>query len=254
MDDGIRVSEEALVNFPRLPGFRRNIERHINHDGVAGQADHALHIVGSIRRKRRLEDDDLLALGIAPQRHVPVGEGHARVVADAAHDKVVADQERVLHRARRNDTRLANGAIDQEEGKADPEPSDDLALNLRFHRHDCFFFFLFVSLHVPPPPAALRARFHSRYYFSVHRIFRWARFHALPTEPNLSDTRLYNKTYRTCLPYHRPLAAGREAKDSPANRRRGICRFLRANLTRRSTLRAWACPRRNSRGKSSAGN
>src|SRR2546421_6567899 len=39
----------------------------VNVNGVAGKADHALHIVGRVRSKGRLEDNDLLTLGIAPQ-------------------------------------------------------------------------------------------------------------------------------------------------------------------------------------------
>src|SRR5260370_1188126 len=130
-------------------------------DGVAREADDAFDVVRLIGGERRLEDDDLLALGIAPQGHVPIGEGHARIVPDAAHDEVIADEQCVLHRAGTNDARLPDRAVDEQKGEADPEPGDDLALNLCFHRYVCFFLFAqFFSLHVPPPPAALRARIH----------------------------------------------------------------------------------------------
>src|SRR5580698_4440565 len=93
-------------------------------DRVAGQTDDALHVVRLIGRERWLEDDDLLAFGIAPERDVPVGEGHASVVADAAHDEVVADEKSVFHRAGRNDAGLADGAVDEEKREAHPEPGD----------------------------------------------------------------------------------------------------------------------------------
>src|SRR4029077_13999799 len=98
-------------------------------DGIARQADDALHVVRLIGREGRLEDDDLLALGIAPERHVPVGERNAGVIANAAHDEVVADEESILHRAGGDDARLADGAVDQKKSEPYPEPGDDLALN-----------------------------------------------------------------------------------------------------------------------------
>src|SRR5204863_5968123 len=58
----------------------------MNINGVAGKPDDALHVVGRVRGERRLENDDLLALGIAPQGNVPVGERNASVIADTAHD------------------------------------------------------------------------------------------------------------------------------------------------------------------------
>src|SRR5712664_40487 len=71
----------------------------VNVDCFTRQADDALHIIGLIGSEGRLENHDLLALGRTPERHVPIGEGHARVVADAAHDEVIADEQRVFHRA-----------------------------------------------------------------------------------------------------------------------------------------------------------
>src|SRR2546430_2304430 len=35
MQDGIGVGEEALAKLPRFPGFRRNVEGHVNHHGRA---------------------------------------------------------------------------------------------------------------------------------------------------------------------------------------------------------------------------
>src|SRR5712664_2520973 len=41
-------------------------------DGISRQADDSLDIVRCIRREWRLEDYDLLAMGITPQRHMPI--------------------------------------------------------------------------------------------------------------------------------------------------------------------------------------
>src|SRR6266850_1854933 len=172
----------------------------MNVHGVAGESDDAFHVVRLIRRKGRLEDDDLLALGTAPERDVQIGERHTGVVADAAHDEVVANEQRVFHRARGDDARLPNRAIDEEKREADPEPRDDLALNLGFHRHDFFLFrFLLVSFHVPPPLGARRLRSRLRFRLSPRRIFRLARLFQLPAAPDRSGKHPYNKTYRICL-------------------------------------------------------
>src|SRR5206468_7209301 len=64
---------------------------------VAGQADDAFDEVGGIRRVGRLEDNHLLAFGIAPEREMPLGERNAGIVADAAHDEVIADEQSALH-------------------------------------------------------------------------------------------------------------------------------------------------------------
>ena len=172
----------------------------MNVHGVAGEPDDTFHIVRLVRRKGRLEDDDLLPLGTAPERDVQIGEGHACVVPDAAHDEVVADKQRAFHRARGDDARLADRAIDKKKGEADPEPCDDLALNLGFHRHVFFLLrFLFVSFHVPPPLGARRVRIRLRFRLPRRRIFRLARLCQLPAAPDRSGKHPYNKTYRICL-------------------------------------------------------
>src|SRR5215471_7824025 len=71
----------------------------VNVNFIAGKSDDAFHVVGLRRIKRWLEDDDLLPFGIAPERHVDIGEGDAGVVANSAHDQVIADQQRILHGA-----------------------------------------------------------------------------------------------------------------------------------------------------------
>src|SRR5882724_2546393 len=68
-------------------------------DVIAGQADGAFDEIGGVRSVRRLEDNNLLALRVAPQRQVKAGEGHAGIVAQAAHDEVIADQQGVFHGA-----------------------------------------------------------------------------------------------------------------------------------------------------------
>src|SRR5579871_4122017 len=100
----------------------------MNLDRIARQADHALDVVRGIGREGRLEDDDLLAFWIAPQRNMQIGEGHTGVVSDAAHDEVIADEQRILHGAGGDNASLADGAVDEEKCESHPEPSDDLAL------------------------------------------------------------------------------------------------------------------------------
>src|SRR5256885_4365643 len=242
------------VIFVKLPAVDPN-SAVVNVERFPRKADDTFHNVTRLSWNDGLEYDDLLALGIAPKRHVPVGEGQAGVVADAAHDEVIADEQSVLHRAGGNDARLADRAVDEQKDEANPEPGDDFALNLGFHGQIRFFLlFLFLSFHVPPPPAALRTRIHCHCLGHVRRTCCWHRSRALPTAPDPWDKRPYNKTYRTCPRYHRPRGAGPAEKRSPANRHQGTCRFLRACWKRRSALRAWACPRRSSTGKSSAGN
>ena len=106
----------------------------MNVDGITGQADDALDVVRCIGRERWLEDDDLLAVRIAPERHVPAGKGDAGVVADTAHDEVIADQQGIFHGARGNDAGLADGPVDEHEGERHPEPSDDFTLDALAHR------------------------------------------------------------------------------------------------------------------------
>src|SRR6266436_6514670 len=94
-------------------------------DNIAGKSGDALHVVRLIGVEGRLEDDDLLAFRIAPQRNVNVGKRNSGVVANAAHDEVIADEQRFLHGTGRNDARLADGAVNEKKNEADPEPRDD---------------------------------------------------------------------------------------------------------------------------------
>src|SRR5579859_130948 len=233
MQDGVGIGEEALAKLAGLPGFRRNVEGHVDHywraddvvardaapeaavvgigaivahdeiairgnlvrhaqivrlggtggvflvealaidpngaimnvNRVAGEADDSLDVVGRVGSEGRLEDNDLLAFGTAPEGNVPVRERNPGVVADAAHDEVVADEQRFFHGAGRNDARLADGAVNQQENEPDPKPGNDFALDFCFHGkvRFCFFrffvlFFFVVSFHDAPPPALLRAR------------------------------------------------------------------------------------------------
>src|SRR5690349_20066393 len=91
-------------------------------DGVAGKADDAFDPVRRVARNRRTEDDHLLATLIAPKGQVQVRKGDASVVADTAHDDVVADEQRVFHGSGRNDARLTYGAVDKQKREDYPEP------------------------------------------------------------------------------------------------------------------------------------
>src|SRR5262249_15193266 len=59
-------------------------------DAIARKADHTFNKISSIRGVRRLEYDHLLAVRVAPKGHMPIREGHAGVVSDAALDEVIA--------------------------------------------------------------------------------------------------------------------------------------------------------------------
>src|SRR4029077_7313022 len=93
------------------------------------KADDAFHDIRIFLRDKRSETHELTAFRIAPQRQMQVSEGNAGVVADAAHDQVVADQESVLHGPRRNHARLAKRAVHKQENENDPHPSNDFALH-----------------------------------------------------------------------------------------------------------------------------
>src|SRR5712671_4729035 len=181
------VPEAAVVGIAAIVahhkiGIRRNFVRHLqvvrigttngvildqplpidphrsvmNVNGISRQADHALDVIRRVRSKRGLEDDYLLAMRITPQRHMPIGEWNARVVPDATHNQVVADQQGIFHRARRNHARLTDGPVDQQKHQRDPEPRDDFVLDPLPYRHARLRFFIFLgfSCHVPPSPDA----------------------------------------------------------------------------------------------------
>src|SRR5437660_1164258 len=95
----------------------------VNINNIAGKSDDALNVVRLIGIEGRLEDDDLLAFRIAPQRNVNVGKRNSGVVANAAHDEVIADEQRLLHGTGRNDARLADCAVNEEKKETDPKPS-----------------------------------------------------------------------------------------------------------------------------------
>src|SRR5579859_1861347 len=101
-------------------------------NNVAGKSDDTLDVVRLIGIEGRFEDDDLLALRIAPQRNVNVGKRNSGVVADAAHDEVIADEQRFLHGTGRNDARLTDCAINEEKDETNPEPRDDFAPDFLF--------------------------------------------------------------------------------------------------------------------------
>src|SRR5215510_11195039 len=101
----------------------------MNIDNIAGQADDALDDVRSVAGIDGPEDDDLLAFGTAPKRFVNVGKGNAGVIAEATHEQMIADEQRILHGSRRNHARLADRSVDEKQNQNDPEPCNRFAAN-----------------------------------------------------------------------------------------------------------------------------
>src|SRR5260221_4341501 len=99
----------------------------MNIHGFARQADHPLDDVRRFAGNDGAENDNLLAIRRAPQRLVNIGERNADVVAEAAHDEVVADEQSIFHGLGGNDASLADGGIDEEKNQNDPSPCDDFA-------------------------------------------------------------------------------------------------------------------------------
>jgi len=60
---------------------------------------------------------------------LPAREWNARVVTDAAQNQMVADQNRILHRAAWNHARLHQRALDEQKHQNHPEPGDNFAPN-----------------------------------------------------------------------------------------------------------------------------
>src|SRR5580765_160637 len=81
-----------------------------------------------------------------------VSERNAGVVADTAHDQVVADEQSILHGSRWNHTGLAKRSVDQQEYENDPHPTNDLALNALCpgEIHMRLFVLLFAGFHSSP--------------------------------------------------------------------------------------------------------
>src|SRR5581483_11000998 len=236
----------------------------MNLDRIARQADHALDVVRGIGGEGRLEDDDLLAFWIAPEGDMQIGEGHTGVVSDAAHDEVVADEQRVLHGAGGNHASLADGAVDEEECESDPEPGDNLALNsgldgqmrlgwrrllLHFGFGVLFGFHDFFSSHVPPlRDDQSRRRWRRRKFCPGWSTGRSCRLPAPRAARGQSGNFQCSRRCRNRRGYRCRPGARRKERYSPGKRRRENCGFPPAYATRRSTLREWACPRRSSRG------
>ena len=145
----------------RLHRLAVDVQHAVDHlDAVAGQADHALDVVGGVVL-RQPEHHDVAALGLA---EAPIAAGEQRrrqrqrIMAVAVgvfrHEQVVADQQRRLHRAGRNVERLEQEGADDERDDAgvDQQP-DEFA--------DAAFFALCSAGHAHRPlvpgrrPAAL---------------------------------------------------------------------------------------------------
>src|SRR5579863_3058907 len=210
----------------------------------AGKSDHALDDVRIVAGNHRPENYNLAALGISPQRNVPVGEGNAGVVAHTAHDQMVANQQSVLHGLGGNHSRLTDRTVDQQENQGDPEPGERLAADFLLHGQLRLFRFValrcLLSLHVPPPLRPVRP------------ACRLSRPRAPRVAPGRWDNFPYSTTYKSCPECRSPLASIRSWKYSRANPRRENDKFLPENSTTQSVLPWWECPHRSSIAKLSA--
>src|SRR5580693_3528734 len=99
----------------------------VNFNSVTRQSDDALDEIGLAFELRSANNYNLLALGITPQRNVPRSEGQAHVVAGAAHDEVIADEQSIFHGFGRNYAGLSDTRINKNEGENNPEPGDGFA-------------------------------------------------------------------------------------------------------------------------------
>ena len=77
-------------------------------DCFARQADYPLDQIRLAVCVGRPENDDLLAVRIPPKGHMQIRERHAGIVAQPAHDQVIANQQRSFHRSGGNHTRLSD--------------------------------------------------------------------------------------------------------------------------------------------------
>src|SRR5439155_1077337 len=82
---------------------------------------------------------------ITKKRLVNIGERNAHVVAEAAHDEVVADEQSIFHGLGGNNSSLADGGIDKKENQNDPSPCDDFAADFLLRR-EIFFGFALLRL------------------------------------------------------------------------------------------------------------
>src|SRR5579871_1590066 len=96
-------------------------------ENVSGKANDALYVVRLVGIKRWFENNNLLPFRIAPERYVKIGERNPRVVANTAHNQVIADEQCVFHGLGRNYTRLAYGTVDEKKNQANPKPRNNLA-------------------------------------------------------------------------------------------------------------------------------
>src|SRR5439155_870212 len=89
-------------------------------DPVAGRPDDPLDEVSPLVL-RVLEHDDVAPVRAAEARHVPRGERHLRTEEEFVHEDVVADEQRVHHRAGRDREGLDHERPD-DEGEEDRDP------------------------------------------------------------------------------------------------------------------------------------
>ena len=98
-----------------------------NGHGVSGHADQALDEIFIAVGKRRVENHHLLAARFAPESHMITREGQADIIAEAAHEQMIANEQSALHRGGGNHAGLHHGAGNQEKCQGHPNPGEQLA-------------------------------------------------------------------------------------------------------------------------------
>src|ERR1700719_437059 len=94
---------------------------------VSGHSDQALDEIFIAVRKRRMEDDHLLAARFAPEADVITRKQQPDVVAEPAHEQMIADEQRALHGSGGNHAGLHHRAGNQEKRERHPNPGEQFA-------------------------------------------------------------------------------------------------------------------------------
>src|SRR5207245_9004933 len=94
--------------------------------GISGHSDQPLDEILIAVGKWRVEDHHLLAARLAPESQVITREGQADIIAEAAHEQMIANEQSALHRGGGNHAGLHHDAGKQEHSEAHPNPAEPL--------------------------------------------------------------------------------------------------------------------------------